>query len=106
MAVWLVRAGSAGEFEDKFISERRVYVTWDGLNVDLSTLKNREQVQAELSLRLPRIEAENAAKLEQPDLALCSAYAGWRLDRTAAQNPAGGLYRQTCRGLSFLQRWP
>ncbi len=53
MAVWLVRAGSAGEFEDKFISERRVYVTWDGLNVDLSTLKNREQVQAELSLRYP-----------------------------------------------------
>lgn len=28
MAVWLVRAGSHGEYESKFISESRVYVTW------------------------------------------------------------------------------
>lgn len=53
MAVWLVRAGSAGEFEDKFISERRVYVTWDGLDVDLSAFKQRDQIQTELAARYP-----------------------------------------------------
>ena len=35
MAIWLVRAGSHGEYEQKFIQENRVYVTWDGLDVNL-----------------------------------------------------------------------
>ncbi|WP_409300893.1 restriction endonuclease [Pseudomonas sp. KCJK8993] len=53
MAVWLVRAGSAGEFEDKFISESRVYVTWDELDVDLSAFKQRDQIKTELAARYP-----------------------------------------------------
>lgn len=53
MAVWLVRAGSAGEFEEKFISERRVYVTWDLLDADLSRFEEREQVQSLLAERYP-----------------------------------------------------
>lgn len=39
MALWLVRGGSEGEHEEKFLSESRVYVTWDGLNVDLHKLE-------------------------------------------------------------------
>lgn len=42
MAVWLVRAGGHGEFQAKFLSESRVYVTWDQLNVNLKQLKDRE----------------------------------------------------------------
>ena len=42
MAVWLIRAGSHGEYEQKFLQENRVYVTWDKLQVDLSQLPNRE----------------------------------------------------------------
>jgi restriction system protein len=42
MAIWLTRAGSHGEFEQKFIQENRVYVTWDGLNIDISKLSQRE----------------------------------------------------------------
>jgi len=53
MAVWLVRAGSAGEYEDKFISESRVYVTWDLLDVNLGDFNQREQVLAELAQRYP-----------------------------------------------------
>ena len=53
MAIWLVRAGSAGEFEDKFIGERRVYVTWDGLDVNLANLQQREQLQVALAERYP-----------------------------------------------------
>jgi restriction system protein len=42
MAVWLIRAGSHGEYEQKFILENRVYVTWDKLAVDLTKLKDRK----------------------------------------------------------------
>lgn len=42
MSIWLIRAGSHGEFEQKFFQENRVYVTWDNLASDLSKLANRE----------------------------------------------------------------
>jgi restriction system protein len=42
MAVWLVRAGSHGEHEQKFIQESRVYVTWEGLAENLANLANPE----------------------------------------------------------------
>lgn len=44
MAVWLVRAGSLGEYEEKFLNENRIYVTWDGLNTDISRMKERSQL--------------------------------------------------------------
>ncbi len=43
MALWLVRAGSHGEYEKKFFEEARIFLTWDGLSHDLSGMKNREQ---------------------------------------------------------------
>lgn len=48
MAIWLIRAGSHGEYEQKFIQEQRIYVTWDELNVDISKLKDREALFAEM----------------------------------------------------------
>jgi restriction system protein len=33
MAVWMVRGGRHGEYEQRFIQDARVYVTWDGLDV-------------------------------------------------------------------------
>lgn len=53
MAIWLVRAGSHGEYEQKFIQERKVYVTWDDLNVDLSKLQQRSDLTDQLSQRYP-----------------------------------------------------
>lgn len=41
MAIWLVRAGSHGEYEQKFIQENRVYVTWEELNSNLMRLADR-----------------------------------------------------------------
>lgn len=41
MAIWLVRAGSHGEYEEKFIQENRIYATWDDLDINLSTLADR-----------------------------------------------------------------
>ena len=45
MALWLVRAGSHGEYEQKFLVENRIFLTWDGLSHDLSGMKNRGQLR-------------------------------------------------------------
>lgn len=45
MALWLVRAGSHGEHEAKFLDEKRVYVTWDELNYDLAKLKSQAELR-------------------------------------------------------------
>jgi len=41
MAIWLVRAGAAGQFEDKFLKENKVYLTSDRLSEDLTKIKNK-----------------------------------------------------------------
>ena len=53
MAVWLIRAGAHGEYEEKFITENRVYVTWDNLDVDLSQLKQKEDLTAVMNVKYP-----------------------------------------------------
>lgn len=53
MAIWLIRAGSHGEYEQKFIQENRVYVTWDDLDVDLAKLKQRADLTAAMTERYP-----------------------------------------------------
>lgn len=53
MSIWLIRAGSHGEYEQKFIQENRVYVTWEGLDVDLSKLPSRTALSAAMEQRYP-----------------------------------------------------
>lgn len=53
MAVWLIRAGSHGEHELKFIQENRVYVTWDDLNVNLEHLRERSELTEAMTQRYP-----------------------------------------------------
>ena len=53
MAVWLIRAGSQGQFEQKFTSENRVYLTWDGLNTDLQGLANKDELISALAVLEP-----------------------------------------------------
>lgn len=53
MAIWLVRAGSHGEFEQKFIQENRVYATWDTLDVDMAGLTDRSDLVDALTARYP-----------------------------------------------------
>lgn len=40
MALWLCRTGPHGEHETRFLEDNRVYLTWMGLNRDLSKLKD------------------------------------------------------------------
>ena len=53
MAIWLIRAGSHGEYEQKFLQESRVYVTWDNLDVNLGKLKERSELTEALNERYP-----------------------------------------------------
>ncbi len=53
MAIWLNRAGSHGEYEQKFLTENRVYATWDRLAVNVAKLKDREALFDELLKAYP-----------------------------------------------------
>lgn len=53
MTVWLTRAGSHGEYEQKFINEKRIYLTWDDLSNDLSKVKERSELQSEATELYP-----------------------------------------------------
>ena len=44
MSIWLFRAGKIGEFESKFLADKRIYLTWDNLNVDLSKYGDRSKL--------------------------------------------------------------
>ncbi|MGI9279452.1 MAG: restriction endonuclease [Endozoicomonas sp.] len=44
MAVWLVRAGAQGQYEQKFLQENRIYLTWDDLNLPLDSLHERSEL--------------------------------------------------------------
>lgn len=44
MSIWLFRAGSTGEYEDKFLQDKKIYLTWDDLNYDLNKLQTKEEL--------------------------------------------------------------
>jgi len=48
VALWLVRAGRHGEYEERFFGTNRIYITWDGLDRDLGKCKSRDDVFAVL----------------------------------------------------------
>ncbi|MBN2109365.1 MAG: restriction endonuclease [Deltaproteobacteria bacterium] len=53
MAVWLVRAGMHGEYEQKFLQEKRIYVTWPKLSVNLDVLPDRDGLYQVMSRTYP-----------------------------------------------------
>lgn len=44
MELWLTRAGSHGEYEQKFLDKGRIYLTWEELGADLGKLKDRQEL--------------------------------------------------------------
>lgn len=53
MAVWLVRAGSHGEYEQRFVSDSRIYATWSNLSVNLAELSDRIELANTMSRAYP-----------------------------------------------------
>ena len=45
MALWMVRAGRFGEFEQRFLDTDRVYITWSGLKYDLSKISSKIELR-------------------------------------------------------------
>lgn len=45
MALWLVRAGSYGQYEDKFLEENKIFLTWDGLNKNLGVVPDKADLR-------------------------------------------------------------
>ena len=58
--MWGVRAGSAGEHEQKFLGDDRIYITWYGLHDDLSTYGSQVEIRALLQERYPDYGAKRA----------------------------------------------
>lgn len=44
MSIWLFRAGKNGEFESKFLNDKRIYLTWEGLKIDLSKYPDKTKL--------------------------------------------------------------
>lgn len=44
MALWLFRAGRSGEYENKFLNDQKVYLTWDQLDVNLTSFTDRSEL--------------------------------------------------------------
>lgn len=60
MAIWLFRAGSSGEYEQKFLDDGKVYLTWYGLAIDLSRIGSKKDLYK--TLRSHYLES-NAARV-------------------------------------------
>lgn len=60
MSIWLFRAGSKGEFENKFLKDNRVYLTWDDLNINLKEFPNKEDLY-DLLVEKYNLEKEKTA---------------------------------------------
>lgn len=54
MALWLVRGGSHGEYESKFIEENRVFLTWGELTAtDMTSISDYDGIRSRLSQHFP-----------------------------------------------------
>ena len=53
MTVWLVRAGKHGEFEQKFLQENKIFVTWDHLAVDIGKMRDRSELTDAMTRQYP-----------------------------------------------------
>jgi restriction system protein len=53
MALWMNRAGSAGEWEQAFLHDSRIYLQWQELAQDLSKLQEKSELRELLQLTYP-----------------------------------------------------
>lgn len=58
MELWLTRAGSHGEFEQKFLEEGRIYLNWGDLTANLSQLEDRTELLTLLERTYPDEKAK------------------------------------------------
>src|SRR5260370_12362320 len=57
MALWMVRAGRHGEYEERFLGTNRIYITWSELKYDLSQYIDKQELRDLLRKIYPTDEA-------------------------------------------------
>ena len=55
MALWLVRAGSGCEYETRYFTDNKIYLTWAELNTDPSRAQDYEGIKAFMRQAYPDI---------------------------------------------------
>jgi restriction system protein len=53
MAIWLIRAGASGEYEQKFLQDCRIYAAFTNLSVNLDILPDRDSLSMAMSRTYP-----------------------------------------------------
>ena len=53
MAIWMMRAGWHGEYEQKFLQDNRLYLTWPNLRVNLDILPDRDGLHTVMTSTYP-----------------------------------------------------
>ncbi len=56
MSLWMVRAGKYGEYEKKFLTDNRIYLTWDGFDYDLNKISQRDELHNILKKYYPNAQ--------------------------------------------------
>lgn len=77
MALWLVRAGSRGEYEEKFLKDNRIYLTWSELSHDLSKINERAELSELLDSIYDDVKVATKKKLDWANLASCQSNENW-----------------------------
>ena len=93
MTIWLVRAGSHGEHQQKFIQEKKIFVTWSGLDVNLSTLSSKVELIDAMQVRYPNAKPKAILK---SDLAIRACDEDWRFGSYSSQERAMHSCRKNC----------
>lgn len=53
MPVWLTRGGRDGEYEEKFLSDQRIYLTWREFNESLADVRDKGVLRAVIASKMP-----------------------------------------------------
>jgi len=56
--IWLTRAGPHGEYEIKFLQEKRIYLTWDDLNIDVMAIDQRTDLTNVMTRQYPNAKTK------------------------------------------------
>jgi restriction system protein len=61
MKLWMNRAGSRGEWEQKFLKDKRVYLQWKELDLDLSQIADKDGLRSLLRITYPEAPRQRIA---------------------------------------------
>jgi restriction system protein len=95
MGLWMIRGGGHGQYEQKFLDDSRVYLTWSGLEHDLSAVKDRAGIREIIEKFYPGVHESAHLKQHRSNLGLLPRHAKRRLDSHAPEESGVDRYQRT-----------